>query len=85
MKLSSVVLFVLGSALAAHALLIPENVRALSLPEFAPIEQRDVLYAELERRKGGGGGGGKGGGGGSSGSKGGSSGSSGSTSNLNTE
>jgi hypothetical protein len=67
MKLFQVVVFALGCVLAAQALLIPEDVRALSLPESSPIEQRDSLYNELERRKGGGGGG-KGGGGSSSGS-----------------
>jgi len=72
MKFSQVVAFVLGSVLATQALLIPENVRALSLPESSPIEQRDLLYNELERRKGGGGGG-KGGSGTSSGSSSGSS------------
>ena len=71
MKLLQVVAFALGSALAAQALVVPESVRALSLPESASIEQRGLLYNELERRKGGGGGG-KGGGGSSSGSKGGS-------------
>lgn len=72
MKLFHVVVFALGSAIAVQALLIPENVRALSIPESAPIKQRHVLYNELERRKGGGGGG-KGGGGGGGGSSGGGS------------
>jgi uncharacterized membrane protein YgcG len=87
MKLFLLVVFVLGGALAALALLIPEDVRALSLPESAPIERRDLLYNELERRKGGGGGGkggGSGGGSSSSGGKGGSGSSSGSSFGLDT-
>src|SRR5579871_3384039 len=73
MKLFHVLVFVLESALAAQALLIPEDVRALSLSESTPIEQRELLYNELERRKGGGGGGKGGGGEGGGSSSGGSS------------
>ena len=84
MKLSQAVVVVLGIAFASQALLIPDNGRALSLPESAPIEQRHVLYNELERRKGGGGGAKGGGGGSSSGGKGGSGSSSGTSSGLDT-
>ena len=69
MKLLQVLAFALGSALVAQALVVPESVRALSLPESASLKQRGLLYNELERRKGGGGGGK---GGSSSGGKGGS-------------
>lgn len=80
MKLSTALAFALACALTVLPLLIPENIRSLSLP--APIEQRDVRYTELERRKGGGGGG-KGGGGGGKG--GGGESSSGTISILNVE